>query len=411
MQVAAPIPVEADVRTNNRHRARGWRRRGRAIVSSRSWAGTAFTVLAVLVVAALVFGQLLGQPILLGYVTTGSMEPTIGAGDGFVVIPSAVAGEPEHGDVIVFDAREIEGGGLTTHRVVGETDEGYITRGDANPFTDQDAGEPPVTDGQVVAHALEVGNHVVVIPNFGTAIMAIQGFVGDAGERLGSPLAPETIGTVLVVVGLLMLGFAALVGDRGVRDLHRSPHRQNVVSVWLMILVAVLVVTGLTTAAMVLPAGTHEYGIVSADESGDEPGVIEAGGSEQVAYEIDNAGVVPVLVVLEPASEGVEVYPEAVTVDRGETATKTVVLSAPEERGEHFRHVAEHRYLVVLPPSVLLSLHAVSPAFTLLAINAIVGGIVVAISVALFGTGHLRMRSPGSNVPPIVRIRRKLRRR
>jgi len=76
-----------------------------------------------LVVVLLIVGQLLGQPILLGYVATGSMEPTMDAGDGFVSVSSAVTGDVEEGDVVVYQARELHDGGLTTHRVVGETEE------------------------------------------------------------------------------------------------------------------------------------------------------------------------------------------------------------------------------------------------------------------------------------------------
>ncbi len=68
----------------------------------------AFTLLAVLVVLSLVIGQLLGQPILLGYVTSGSMSPTLNTGDAFVAVPAPVAGEIEPGDVIVFEAVELQ---------------------------------------------------------------------------------------------------------------------------------------------------------------------------------------------------------------------------------------------------------------------------------------------------------------
>src|SRR6056297_3527746 len=129
---------------------------------------------AALFVILLLVGQLLGQPILLGYVATGSMEPTMDAGDGFVAIPSAVSGDVEEGDVVVFQARELHDGGLTTHRVVDETEGGYVTKGDANPFTDQDGGEPPVTDGQIVANALQIEGTVVTIPHLGTVVMGIQ---------------------------------------------------------------------------------------------------------------------------------------------------------------------------------------------------------------------------------------------
>ncbi len=84
--------------------------------------GVQGTVLVVL--GALIVGQLLGQPVLLGFVETGSMEPTIETGDGFVAVPSDLTGDPEPGDVVVFDAEELEGGGLTTHRIVEETEQG-----------------------------------------------------------------------------------------------------------------------------------------------------------------------------------------------------------------------------------------------------------------------------------------------
>ncbi|OSO90460.1 hypothetical protein B9H04_17005, partial [Halorubrum ezzemoulense DSM 17463] len=47
---------------------------------------------AVLVVVSLVVGQLLGQPVLLSYVETGSMQPTLAPGDGFVAVPAQLAG-------------------------------------------------------------------------------------------------------------------------------------------------------------------------------------------------------------------------------------------------------------------------------------------------------------------------------
>ncbi|MYL68635.1 signal peptidase I [Halorubrum distributum] len=101
----------------------------------RRTAADVLAILAVLAVIALVVGQLTGQPVLLGYVTSGSISPTLEAGDGFVAVPATMSDDIELGDVIVFDAIELQGGGLTTHRVVGIIDEGYITRGDNNPFS------------------------------------------------------------------------------------------------------------------------------------------------------------------------------------------------------------------------------------------------------------------------------------
>ncbi|RLM60020.1 S26 family signal peptidase, partial [Halorubrum sp. Atlit-26R] len=52
-------------------------------------------------------GQQLGQPIVLGFVLTGSMnaEPAnMAPGDGFVAVPPSIAGDIEEGDVVTFEA-------------------------------------------------------------------------------------------------------------------------------------------------------------------------------------------------------------------------------------------------------------------------------------------------------------------
>ncbi|MDR9380589.1 MAG: signal peptidase I, partial [Natronomonas sp.] len=179
----------------------------------RSSVSTAGTFLFVAAVMAMLVGQQLGQPILLGFVVTGSMSPTLEAGDGFVAIPPALAGDVEQGDVITFDARELEGGGLTTHRVVEETDEGYITRGDANPFTDQDGPEPPVQESQIAAVAWRFGGDLVVVPHLGTVALALQGVAAALiGILIGVPgvdaVADGNVGRLMIGAGVLLLLFS-----------------------------------------------------------------------------------------------------------------------------------------------------------------------------------------------------------
>jgi signal peptidase len=285
------------------------------------------TAALMIVVAALVLGQLLGQPVLLGYVTTGSMEPALSQGDGFVAVPSALAGSPQPGDVVVFESETVQGGGLTTHRVVEVTDEGYVTKGDANPFTNQDGGEPPVSDGQIAAHALQVNGQVVAIPHLGTAVTGVRDVVAAPFAALGE----EQAGTVLVFVGMLLFVAAGAMGDR--RQTSRSRDRENVIAVWAVVLFAAAVVTMAATAAMVVPASTYEIELVATDEpsddpqvvepgatlarrlvveahySNDDPQVVEPGATAEVSYEVHNGGVIPALVVTDPVDEGVTVEP------------------------------------------------------------------------------------------------------
>ncbi|SER26519.1 signal peptidase I [Natrinema salaciae] len=370
-----------------------------------------------LVVILLLVGQLLGQPILLGYVATGSMEPTMDAGDGFVAIPSAVTGPVEEGDVVVFQARDLHGGGLTTHRVVDETDEGYVTKGDANPFTDQDGGEPHVTDGQIVAEALQIHGEVVTVPHLGTAIMGVQQFTARAYGTIASAFgltstaSSNGLGSMLVAVGVAMLGFGTLVERLGParRDVTRSRSRDNVIAFWTALALVLLVFVTFATAAMVVPSGTSEYELVSTETPDDNPQIVAPGATTELTRTVDNAGYLPIVVVHEPESGGIETDPDRQTVgirDRGET---TVTLSAPEETGSYTRHLGEYRYLAVLPPSVLVWLHGVHPLAAIAAVNGVIVGVAVAIVLAIFGSGDIRFRSAGAHVPFSTRLERKLR--
>ncbi|GAB3322749.1 hypothetical protein GCM10027355_22820 [Haloplanus salinarum] len=371
-------------------------------------------VLAIVVVVALVAGQALGYPVLLGFVETGSMEPTLNPGDGFVAIPTAIDGDVEEGDVIVFRAEQIQGGGLTTHRIVGETERGYVTRGDANPFTDQDGNEPPVKDAQIVAKAWQVGGSVVVIPHLGTAVMGLQSAVTDTQRTLASVTGSRSLlgtqGLTYLLLGLsvLLYLFDLFVTDGTDRDRSRSRSRDRGLSSRVIVagLAALIVLTA--TASMVVPAGTQEFGVVSADFDSKNPTIIRQGTAESLTYRVPNAGVVPVVVYLTPASEGVETTPERLRVPGRSSANATLTLSAPPETGYYRRYVSEYRYLAVLPPSVIDACYRVHPWLPIFVVDAVIGVPFYLFGMSLVGSGRLRSRSRSRD--GVSTLRRLLRR-
>ena len=370
----------------------------------------------VVALLALVVGHALGQPVLLSFVETGSMQPTMDPGDGFIAVPGALAGSVSTGDVVTFDAQEIEGGGLTTHRVVDETERGYITQGDDNPFTDQDGGEPVVQDADIVAVALSVGGSVVVIPHLGTVAMAFQGALDTAQTwavtSLGFHWLQGTQGLAYALFGLSMVAYAAdwyLTGnsrDRPERETDRDAGTS--VRFVLVALACVLMITA--TAAMVVPGGSHEYGVVSADFESDNPTVIERGESETIEYPVPNAGLVPVHAYVEPASAGVETGGERISVGARDEAIADVTLTAPDETGYYRMHVVEHRYLALLPGGLIDDLYGLHPWAPLIAINALLGGGVYALGALLVRgeSARLRTRQSRERAPLTRRLLREL---
>ena len=353
------------------------------------------SILLLLVVGSLLLGMFLGQPILLSFVETGSMEPTIKAGDGFVAIPSAIAGDIGQGDVVIFEATD---GSLTTHRVVGETDRGYITQGDANPFTDQDAGEPVVQDAQIVAKAGTLGGSIITIPHLGTAVNGMQDSVSWVQRTLFMTFG---IGWFLGAEGLLLLIFLltviayaidVLVSDPRSSKRTRTTTRSSGMSVRVILIGFALIVMIAATAAMVVPADNHEFGIVSAEFESERPNVIQAGHSDDIQMPVSNtAGWIPVHSYLEPASGGVDVDPRYVYVDaRGEEEV-TLTFTAPDETGYYPMYVTEHRYLAILPKSVTDTLYGAHEWLPLIVINLILGG-------GVYGAGRLIVGDPSKRL-------------
>ncbi|MFB6114514.1 MAG: signal peptidase I [Halodesulfurarchaeum sp.] len=380
-------------------------------MSLKRIATVAFEAVVVLFVISLVAGQVLGQPILLGYVETGSMAPTLEAGDGFVAVPVAISGDVETGDVVVFRAEQLHGGGLVTHRIVGKTDRGYITKGDANPFTDQDGEEPPVKRAQIVAEALQVGESVVVIPNLGTAVTAIQGGLAGVQRWLAitlgtrSLLGPQGIAYILLALSGLAYVADLLFGTEASKRRDRTRDRETGYSTHVLLLgLAALLVTS-ATAAMVVPAGTQQYGVVSAEFTSERPTVIRAGTADTLQYTVPNAGLVPVHVYLEPASQGVSVSPHYLYVGSRGESTAALTLHAPEKTGYYRRFLSEHRYLAILPKGLVDALYGIHHWLPILVIDLVLGGGLYLIGWLVVGRGRLRLRKRQRDRKRSVRAR------
>ncbi len=117
------------------------------------------------------------NPTVFGYswavVISGSMEPTVGLDD---LVISRRQESYSVGDIITFTS----GSSLTTHRIVGESDSGFVTRGDANNTEDRE----PVKSEQIV------GRVICTIPRVGLIISYLRSPIGMAA---------------VVLIGLLLL--------------------------------------------------------------------------------------------------------------------------------------------------------------------------------------------------------------
>ncbi|RLM89215.1 signal peptidase I [Halobellus sp. Atlit-38R] len=383
-------------------------------MSVRKIAQNLVVIAAIILALSLVSGSVLGQPILLSYVETGSMSPTLEPGEGFVAIPTQFDNSIREGDVIIFKAEEIQGGGLTTHRVVERTENSYITKGDANPFTDQDSSEPPVRRAQIVAQALQMNGEVVAIPHLGKVVEGTQMVLTTTQRHLAGLLGTRSLlgaqGFAYVFFFVTLIWY--ILGEwrsSNTQRADREGSRMTGANVRLVVgALALLLLLG-ATAAMVGPSETQKHEIVSSEFESNRPTVIPAGESNDVIYPVSNGGLVPVTVYLVSASNGVKIQPHQTYV-RGRTVVNaTVTLHAPDETGYYRRFVTEHRYLAILPTSVIDSLYRIHPWAPIVAIDALIGIPFYIFGITLLGTGRIRNRSRSRDLSTLTRIRRAIR--
>jgi len=321
-----------------------------------------------LVVAALAVVSLaVGVPARVGYVTSGSMTPTLTPGDGFVVV---TVDDPETGDIVTY--RSPERGGLVTHRVVAETPDGYVTKGDANPSTDQAAGLAPVDDAQVVGTVLAVGGHPVVLPGLGKLRAAL------------SPLGVAAAG---------LASAAAVLFGRRRSPKRRAPRVRDVLTPLLGALTVCCLVALLASTSVHPLAWT-----VTADHP---DGAADLPAGETVTREVTVHDAAPPMTHAIVDTAGMTVLDR--TTD-GSAIRLTVRLPA-RDVGPYESRVRISHYPAVLPASTLSRLHAVHP---LVALGASVGAVVVPIHLlaAALVYGRTPIRLPATSIPGLGGDRR-----
>jgi signal peptidase len=329
----------------------------------------------------------------ISYVETDSMSPTLRPGDGFILVPTAVAGEPDPGDVVVFRAERIGGGGPTTHRIVAETERGYITQGDNNNTPDQAGTEPPVQQAQLIGEALRINGQLVVLPNVGIGgqvaqdgLETAQKYLEIASWRLGSDsgVLPSLNLSQGVAIVFVLLYFGESVRERLANPQRdgRSRERERdkkgkPESFHTILLVLTVVVVLAMTAAMVIPGGAQERGVVASQTP--TPATVEPGSEVEFSHRMGNSDIMPMVVLLE-TGEDMTLNRQQVSLSRGEIANVSATASIPPSIGYHRFFITEYWYIPVLPEGTIVSLYHIHPWVPIVVIDAL-----VAVPYYLFG--------------------------
>ncbi|MFB6254907.1 MAG: signal peptidase I [Halobacteriaceae archaeon] len=270
-----------------------------------------------------------GTPVQLSYVYSDSMEPTLDVNDGYVLVP---AGKISTGDIITFRSEKQDS--YVTHRVVRQTENGFITKGDNNPTIDQQAGYTIVTREEVIGEVLILGGSPLIIPNLGVVIEFLR------MHRWG------------VVIGILgLMGFYAIRQSNSARQ--RNLTRLS------DIFQPIFGVAFLSITALLAYGGSgHEITLIATSNAGlsETPQVIPVGSSKQIEFTIRQQALPMMTRIIE--TQGLVVTSQTWNAS---AVSATGTVPPPESIGPVRVSISINQYPSVLPRSTLKHLQTIHP--------------------------------------------------
>jgi len=269
------------------------------------------------------------SPVHLSYATSGSMEPVIAPGDAYVLVD---IGSYREGDIVTFySAARSE---YVTHRIVGETADGYLTQGDANPTTDQQVGLAPVPQTAVLGRLLSIDEAPLIVPGAGPAIRTVT-------------TNPVVWVALVAVAGLLGVRSRGPARERSRRVARFGDLVRPVFAVGVLGSLAVILLLGSSTVVF-------QYVAVTSEPSG--PAQVAVGQERNQTYEIQLTTAPIAAVFVE--TEGMTIREQTLT---DETIRLNATVHARTAPGPFRTTVQTFAYPATLPKSVLAALHEWHP--------------------------------------------------
>lgn len=333
---------------------------GKRLLGAVTWLLVAFSV-------TILMGGLMGRPVLLAAVPTGSMVPVLKPGDLIPVLP--YLGTRLHiGDIVVF--RTENDRNWIVHRIVGGDDrEGFITRGDANPSADPYR----VFRRHVVGKVPSPGGRTLTIPRAGLL----------SQER--GPLSNPAIAVVALAVGLYLVFTDAREGLRALRlgsgpALYRpGPSSRVVLAVYGGLCLLAFLVTFVTLSSL----GKRyeaEYRVVASQSTKLQvPGVLTRGTVKTDSVTVRNPSFVPLVMAFDSSDPATVWEPAWVVVGPRQERTVSLHISAQRE-GRTRVLLRQAVFLPLLPTGLLQALARMSWALPLMVVSLVPALAVLAVA-------------------------------
>lgn len=291
----------------------------------------------------------------LWYVYSESMEPIIKTNDGFFVMRSK---KYAIDDIITFKPKVL-GQPYVTHRIVAITYDGkFITKGDNNPMSDQQGGEPLISKTQIIGKAVCINGKPMIIPKLGILSQKIQNNIPKVN--------------VFIIVSIFVFGFLieyviahilhkgkAIKNKKHLRLLDIAPYFDPLFFMIFLLVISNTFIIGQTIKSW--KSDEISYVVVST-EGLPSP---TPGEKFEKNKSLQNAAFIPFLIILEPEDNNISIISNKFVISPKQHAAYTLSIIAPEKTGYYTHSIHKKAYPNVLPGKLFNHLYSINPSLPL----------------------------------------------
>lgn len=286
-----------------------------------------FSFFVMLSVASLI----LNAPLLIAYIKSDSMSPTLQKND--LVFINVFDRNFNEEDIIVFNSY----GKWICHRIVKISAEGFITKGDANIATDQFSGKPAVLESEVIGKIVSINGDPVNI-QLGSSIGNAESFFGQ--------------NKFLVFFILAAGGFLLL--SRGEKRRRKNKYLRIKTSTIFMVSSLLIIAVFSLANVMAFEKREISYGTTSAGGLREEWVLPGEKFSRQIEFR--NGGSYPYYYIVSSGSPNLRLESQDFILYPGESQILEAQISAPEDTNLHTERIYAAKYIPLLPAEVIRAL-------------------------------------------------------
>lgn len=323
-------------------------------------------IIVAIALTAAITSVLWDKPIMFSSVRSNSMYPLIQRSDMILIRSLSEKDRVNIGDIVVFKVEEgsLSSKGWIVHRIIGGDDEtGYITKGDANDYTDQAFGSTdPIKREWIVSRVLTIGSQPIKIPLIGYFTLLV--------EKLQTNLYTMPI---IAVVLAVIVGISEFITGRQKRK--KGKNGLGLQLVYFLGGLTISIIMGATMLAtsqrIILP---YE---VSKDTSGvlmgSNVGIIKTNDEiEKPLSELSNKGFFPILATITTEDEQINFSHSLVTLKPGSTIETMMYLKASNP-GKYESSIYISMFYPFLPGKLIYNLSTKSYWLALVTVSLIPG--------------------------------------